>query len=379
MKTKHPEFDLCDLSDVKLRYRAGAFMAGLQGRIPGRQELNDIVEQYGVGVATAVWVRAVQESPLHGGFGRELMGLDLSHEFAASKKIAAQYEVTVVASTSALGFREWGAHVDEWRGWAREIGFTTEVIATNSRNNVDENARFISEFLNNNPHHKRIIVTYGQGATELRQLLERRLRDTSAGLPTQDLKGVAAWISVCGSFAGATSSSLALKNWFSKILARLKLSLKGQNPKALSETSSESWIWKGEVPLPRDVFVASVIAAPVLPQILRQNWRQNLAQNLKAKSMLRQYLKIAKQDPNDGVLTLTECIVNPSVIVPVPGMNHNADAMKLKPVLQRLLALTVRTLESRAESDLFVEYVSKNQRRNDRRIRFNDESGSVDC
>jgi hypothetical protein len=112
--------------------------------------------------------------------------------------------------------------------------------------------------------------------------------------------------------------------------------MSGRAPRTLDETATEAWSWKGEVPLPPGMMVTSIVGAPLAPHM--------------PSGLLAKYLDLAEMGPNDGALLLSEAMVEPSAVIPVPGMSHWCEPVKLKPVLQRTLGVMVRMVESIAPS-----------------------------
>ena len=43
--------------------------------------------------------------------------------------------------------------------------------------------------------------------------------------------------------------------------------------------------------------------------------------------------------PNDGAIGVYESIAHPGLIVPVAGMTHNVENVKIEPIFKRLLAI----------------------------------------
>jgi hypothetical protein len=298
--------------------------------------LSNIVEELGVELATAVFLRSLQDANVHGTFWRDVRGLELSTiDRAANRGI----EVAVVASNMYLSARKWGDHVETWRAWARRLGFQTEVIETDPRRSIAANARMIFEYLARSPHRPRIIATYGQGSAEFRYLLQRRVnRETSHRPPNQmlsqlpeELAGVRGWINVCGAFSGAGSSRALQGHRLSRLLMRLRMKVAGRNPITLAETSSAFPIWHKPLVVPPRLCIASLIGVPYRWQVPVQ--------------LQLHYDALAKTTPSDGVVGVFEAAAYPGLIVPIAGMSHRAPATLLEPIFSRTLALMARDLD----------------------------------
>jgi hypothetical protein len=255
---------------------------------------------------------------------------------------AAQIEVAVVASNLFQSGRKWGDHTDDWRTWARDLGFTTDVIETDPRRSIASNARVIFDHLSLSPSRKRIIVTYGQGSAEFRYMLHRRIqRDPFEPFP-EEVGQIAAWISVCGAFAGASSSRYFQENRVRRLLARLRMKVAGRNPIALAETSANFPLWRRPLPDLPGMFMASIIGVPYRGQISA------------AHQLL--YSELAKSSPNDGIVSVTEACVHPGRLLPVAGLSHLVPNSILEPIFKRTLAVVAQSVDHglQATSSLLI-------------------------
>lgn len=318
-----------DLTELALAHKAGMLAGPFRGRIPSAIELRNITEELGVELATAVYIRTLHDSNFHGPFIRSVRAFDFKGWDQASAR-AAKIEVVVIASNSFEAGRPWGEHVDEWRSWARDLGFTTDVIETDQRRSVAANARVIFEYLARRPNRERIIVSYGQGSAEFRYLLHRRVnRDPKEPIP-EEIEQVRAWMSVCGAGAGSSASTYCQDHRIRRLLARLRMKVAGRNPITLAETSTNFPLWRIPIPTPPKFAIASVVAVP---------YRQHIP-----PAMLGLFNELSKSSPNDGVVGVAEASLPSGWIIPVLGMNHRADGLILEPVFKRTLAALVESV-----------------------------------
>ena len=311
--------------------------AVFEGRLPTARELENITEELGVAMATGILLKILQDSPLHGEFARRMRDEEPSAAKARPARMN-ECEVAVIASNHFASGREWGDHVDAWRAWARELGYTTEVIETQKSLSVAENARRIREFLKANPHPKRLLVSYGQGSAEFRYLLHR-LRALNA---LDEVDGIRSWLNVCGAVYGSSYSAYLNESLFRRMLSKWQLQWSGRSPLVLSETSNLYPLWKELPPIPRHLTTINLVGlaeASDLPQGFRFPFDL-----------------LAKSQPNDGVVRFLEAVAHPGFIVPVQGMSHRLIDYKLKPALQRSLLVLGRALaEVRTERPLELE------------------------
>jgi hypothetical protein len=343
LKKFRPQTD-ADLTDIQLAHKAAPISEAFHGRLPTAVELQNVTEELGVELATAFFQRVVLDSNAHGPFNRRLRQYDLSQEHRS--EIAKTFEIAFVASNLPQSRRKWGDHVETWRKWARELGFTTDDIQTRPRLSITENARLVQEHLLKFPHPRRILVTYGQGAVEFRLLLERRIRIGNFGRDAA-LHSVAAWINVCGSVAGAGSSEILSAGTFQKKISQLSLFLQGRSPKIYLQTSSACKLWGRPLMPPADLFVTNVIGLPM-------KWQLPLG-------FRRPYEEMGQLSPNDGAVTTGQSLVHPGVVVPISGMNHRAGDILLKPVLQRVFSMVMQVVAERKTVNLTLHQSSENE------------------
>ncbi|MEK7358655.1 MAG: hypothetical protein AAB250_19580, partial [Bdellovibrionota bacterium] len=235
------------------------------------------------------------------------------------------------ASNTYQSGRKWGDHVDTWMTWARSMGLTTDWVPTDSVASVSDNARILSRYLINNPHPNRIIVTYGQGASELRSLFLNRLGERGRPIerPAEEFNGFRLWLNVCGSYGGTASNEDLLRTTFARARTAIGMRLARRNPIVLEETRVSAASMKRIPAFPEDMGVINVIGLPLRSQL--------------PMGLNRAYYDLSKKGPTDGVLSLYQMIAHPGLIVPIPAMAHTAPDFKLEPVYKRILSLFLDT------------------------------------
>lgn len=315
-----------DLTEVGLRTRATPLMHAFKERLPFPHEMADIQEHLGVEIATTVFLMALESVAPYGPFTRKVRSTSLAMPAELREK-AKNFEVMVVASNLYQSGRKWGDHVQTWTTWARSMGFTTDWVPTESNASVSENARIMSRYLLNHPHPNRIIVTYGQGAAELRTLMLNRLGERGRAEETRrsdEFAGLRLWINVCGAYGGVDSTENLLKTPYSRLRTLVGMRLKDRNPIVLKETSPTSPNMKRLPRFPEDMGVINVIGLPLKSQV--------------PAGFANLYHDVSKKGPSDGVLSLYRMIAHPGLVMPIPAMAHTAPDFKLEPVFKRLLS-----------------------------------------
>lgn len=313
---------------MEISLRASQYGQVFEGRLPSSRELKNVTEELGLEMATGILLKVLQDSPLHGEFGRRMRALDPNDPVDRSP-VFKTVEVAIVASNHFLSGRKWGDHVEPWRIWARQLGFTTEVIETQAQASVADNARIIREFLSKNPHSRRIVASYGQGASEFRYLLHRLKSLNAFG----EVDGVQGWLNICGTFGGSTLNQKMMESTFRRWNEKLKMKWAGRNPVALMETASGFSVWNQPAPIAREMTTVSLVGLPQRMQI--------------PNGLHSSYEILAQEQPNDGVVTFLEAVAHPGFVLPILGMNHRAAEIKLKPIFERTLMLLGHAIDAK--------------------------------
>lgn len=324
-----------DDSLIEIMFRAKqVYLARYAGRVLDPHELLKLTRELGTRLATAVFYLSVLDSEPHQSFNRELLGKKdlLPNGNAVGERISngpsADYEVTIVASQLFQSGRQWGDHAPIWKKWARDLGFTTDTIETDAKKSIVENARIIHQYLNTEPHLRRILVTYGQGASEFRFLLQRM----APVKPTRGkgLGSVLSWINIAGSFNGQSTYRYSRNDWRRKIWHSLNCRIHGR-PTSLNEQLSPDFsLWKNPFLVPPNMMITSVVGLPFPSQL--------------PPRLLPTYQRLGQDMPNDGVVNVLDSIIDSSLIVPVLGMSHAAEPAILEPVFKRLLLQNLKIL-----------------------------------
>jgi hypothetical protein len=305
-----------DLTEAGLKLRAKPFVDAFKRQLPLLSEIRDIQNHFGVEIAQEVFCSAVEAADTFGEFVRLLRTFRFENT-PRTREAARATEVLIVPSVLPQAGKAWGTHVDRWREWARQLGFTTDDVLTTPRASIAENAHIIGQHLKLQPHKQRILVTYSQGGAEMRALI-RRSREKDSGF--EQLKY---WINICGAVNGSSSSAHLSASALRRIRSRFMLRRRYGN--ILRETSPEYGIYKEPLQFGAGPRIINVVGVP---------FRSQIPQGLNSL-----YYHLAKLQPNDGVVCLFEALAQPGFIVPIRGMSHRAEDQFLKPIFQRILGV----------------------------------------
>jgi hypothetical protein len=353
-----------DESEIGLIRRATPLVDAFGGRLPLSRELADIREHFGREIAQTVFTQSLERSKIYGAMIRRVRSFD-PRTYSSIRDRASSFEVTIVRSTLPIRGIEWGAFAETWQTWARSMGFTTDIIDTHEENDLRANARIISTYLFSNPHPRRILVTYGQGASEFRSLLATRMglrgletdsrpgrgsdlrADLSSGRSSElssdgnELSSIHTWINVAGAVGGAAFARLENDSRWRSMLVKLTgffghFSIQDR-ARRLRELDSRLPAWRALPNYPPQLRVINLVGLPTM--------------NVTPLNLLVAHEQLSREiGLNDGAIGLYEAIAHPGLIVPIPGMTHNVESVKLEPILKRVLAMIAADAEISVEA-----------------------------
>lgn len=332
---------------LNLAHKATQIIDAFPDRAPNARELEEMTRVFGLDLVTVALVKILGQISPNRFFlervdrairdlktpGFQIPKPDLGGDLGVD---APEFCVIESQDPFAPG-SQWGGHVDGWRAWARECGFTTEVIRTERGRHPLENAALIREQLAKSPHEHRVIATIGQGSTEFRLLVEQLLKSSR-----HELHGIKMWLNVCGLVQGASAPEIP--NAVDRKINSFGYRLRGW-PTGINEYLSHSYPRLRTEP---DFSGLSMVAVSLvgLPSL------ENTPGGMRAN-----FASLAARGPNDGVAMFHESIVKPGYIVPITGMSHRAEPEKLGPWLKAVLLgyLEDFTLDSKNRRRLQID------------------------
>lgn len=338
-----PLSEASDIQILNLAHKATQIIEAFPDRCPNSRELEEMTRVFGIDLVTVALVKILSQVSPNRFFlervdqaYRSLKSKDFSAPKSELGKMTPEFCVIESHDPFTPG-ASWGKHVDQWRGWARECGYTTEVIRTKPGNHPLENADLIRKQLSEMPHDNRIIATLGQGGAEFRILIEKLLISSPL-----ELQGIQMWLNVAGLVRGA-SGPQALSRIDKKING-FGYRLRGWPSDIAGYLSSSHARLTSEPDLHGIPFVCvSMVGLPNLA---------SAPMGLKGA-----FQRLGLNGPNDGVAMFYESIVRPGYIVPVSGMSHRAESERLGPWLRAVLLAFQEDfiLDSKSRRRLHIE------------------------
>lgn len=319
-------------------------------RWPTAKELKEVSDQFGVDAASLMVEEIARRIAPNGLFLSEIarqMPLAFRgqakairvEEREAARHSHAGTEICFVESNDsvAVAGSEWGGHVETWRSWVRENGFTTDRIATRHDATVFENAQAIRDHLLESHHSNRILISVGRGSVEvlaaLSDLYRGRLSSSERMVPL----GVRAWVNVAGPVLSLKEERRSDRTLADRALGKLGQSFRlGRMQFNLPFGARASLLSSARVDL-TDAEFARLGNQLTLTSIVGL---ANLA--TVPLGTKRKWLDLAeKLGPNDGLYSPLECMAPGGFVVPVAGLSHAAILAgdhSLKPWLLGVLA-----------------------------------------
>lgn len=318
-----PLSEASDIQVLNLAHKATQIIEAFPDRHPNPRELEEITRVFGLDLATVALVKILSQISPNRFF---LERVDQAYRDLKSKDYTVQRtelgkltpELCVIESHDPFApGSAWGKHVEQWRAWARECGYTTEVIRTKPGNHPLENADLIRKQLSEMPHDNRIVATLGQGGAEFRILVEKLLKSAP-----HELHGIQMWLNVAGLVRGASGPQAP--NKIDKKINGFGYRLRGWPSDIAGYLSSANARLAIEPDFSGLTFVC--VSMVGLPNIL------SAPVGIKGA-----FQSLGINGPNDGVAMFHESIVRPGYIVPVSGMSHRAESERLGPWLKSVL------------------------------------------
>lgn len=324
--------DSTALTEIGLLRRAMPLADAFKGRLPLAKELQDINLHFGMEIAQSVFTLALDNIPSYSLYARAIRSFDLrtvsSDDF---RKAASKFEVTILATTTGIRGQK-DEHVEQWRTWARSLGFTTDVIHTTPNGDLRVNAQEISRHLLSHPHPRRILITLGSGAAELRQLLTMRmgLRGVEgSGTGEAELSSLKLWINIAGAYNGSSYAQFINDSFWQKFIRQFA-AFTGQRTiearaRRMKQLDPRLPAWRAAPGFPEGLQVVNIVGLAARSEI--------------SEGIIASHDRISRTTgPNDGVVGLYESIAHPGFILPVPGLTHRMSPLRIEPILKRVLA-----------------------------------------
>jgi hypothetical protein len=323
-------------------------------RMPRRSEIRDITSTLGLAIARETFLHSLSRSTAQGAFQQRLRqrlqarmvpppaaGQDLhallrpaDGPFTAQGASPLLPEVLVVASPPPGLDRPWRERAQLFARWIEELGLRALVLESERDSSVSGNARRLDELLSASPIRARLVLSYGQGSAEFRYWYERRLR-VSRPEVRENLLSLKAWVDVCGQAHGSTLAALQTKSRWPAALQRLRFRL-----------GRESWAAREELADVRSIFDENRLGQAVeehqLPTVRVVGLPEPEQEMMKSQGARI----LSRIEPNDGRSTLTDSLgEDPNLagaVVAVRGLTAEAQASRLRPVIEALLEMFLR-------------------------------------
>lgn len=314
-------------TDAELTFHAQEILKFLRGRLPSWQEVAELREEKGYDLSLTVLYRAILQSQPHSAFIRHVQSVRPGfHDF---KKGKSPVEVLIVPSVMPGSKQKWGAHCDWVRRVAREMGFSTDIVATIPEESVTGNARIIGEHLKSSNASKILMITTGRGTAEMRFLLQRK-RDAS------ELRKVRGWLNINGCANGSRLIEQGFESKAKSFMAQVRSKLSGEKLASKLELFSSSPLWADQLRVHERLMIVSVFGL--------------LYSDQAPIGALEPFSRAMKMGPTDGFLLAKESMLRPGLLVPVPGLRHELDEFNLQALLQRLLTVMGAAIQ-KADAD----------------------------
>jgi hypothetical protein len=196
-----------------------------------------------------------------------------------------------------------GADLAGPRTYLRNCGFDTQLVEVEEDGTIEQNAALIAAAVRKqrSDGKRLIIVSTSIGGPETAVALGKLLS-------VDDLRSVAAWISVGGLLGGTVLADQA-ERWPMSWLAKLAFRFKGIDARAISGvTTVSSRRRMTELRFPKSLLVLDYIGVPLSGQV--------------ATDVKGRWKTLARLGPNDGMTLLADEVLNSGHVVFEIGQDH---------------------------------------------------------
>ena len=291
---------------------ARALRAQFDQRTMSWELLRDLTHETSVDFATLYFIRRTlmdqRNAQWQSRFAALIRELRARSELSIRKHLEERMELSRFRFLFVPGFHyrtdpSSGADFAGPRTYLRNCGFDTQLVEVEEDGTIEQNAAFIAEAVRKESSEGKrlIIVSTSIGGPETAVALGKLL-------PVDDLRPVAAWISVGGLLGGTVLADQA-EQWAMSWLAKLAFLSKGIDPRAIPGiTTVSSRRRMTELRFLNSLLVLDYVGAPLSGQI--------------AADVKGRWKTLARFGPNDGLTLLADEVLNSGRVVFAIGQDH---------------------------------------------------------
>ena len=206
---------------------------------------------------------------------------------------------------------------------ARRLGLRTSTIPTLSLGRPTRNAEIICDWLGRHSSSPVVLVSLSKGATDVKMALTHRKAEAA-------FRHVIAWINVGGLLSGSPMVGWMLDRWWATCLGRISFWAHQRDYELVREMDPRPG---GQLDfalkVPNHMNCIHVAAFPLKQHVL----------NPRARLWHR---RLTPEGPNDGLMLLSDLCGVPGYILPVWGVDHYMEDLR---VLRRLIPALFQSME----------------------------------
>jgi hypothetical protein len=265
------------------------------------ERLRAVAAAEGTDFATALLYERIVRSPEHGPFVERLDALADDGDLVPPSNTL----LAVAPGAFYIEFPHTGADGRILREEAARMGMPSELIPFRSFGRLSENARLLTDWLQNRPADETIIlVSLSKGGSDVKTAL-------AAPTGARAFRNVAVWINLSGLLSGTPLAGWVMRNRLRTLWFRLLLWWRGYHFSVIRELEyGPGTPLAGDLPLPRNLQAMHVVGFP-------------LERHLTNRLARRCYRRVKSLGPNDGAgIVLAETARLPGGVYPVWGADH---------------------------------------------------------
>lgn len=305
-------FAAAPIDDIQLEREARPWVASLQGHVADGELLRRLTRERDADLAAMVFYQSILASPRHAEF---IAAVD-SQPIPESPR-ASSIKLFVVP---AFLYREFptlggdGAHILRV---AHALGMEAELVPTSSTGSVRENAEVLRRALKACDREDIWLLSLSKGGAEVRLLLQEQ----ADAIP---LTRITHWFNI----SGLANGSQLVDNMTQSRLRRVRLGAMclatGTRLGVLQELRTDHPLWRTPFTVPAGISIVNIMGVPLSSHVER--------------ALVTRYKRIRHLGPNDGMVLLSDALIEPGLVYPIWGTDHYMRDARIIPILYRLLS-----------------------------------------
>ena len=316
---KRSYFGAAPVDEIELANKAKQVLAEITAKDFSGEILDKITDKYGIEIATMALYQWLVSHSKHSEFISGINGFP-----PLKTNPNCNIKILVVPGLLYEEHPELGGTGELVCSVGKACGFEVEVIETNSRGSVSENAAIIKEKIDEENYPNIWLTALSKGTAEARLCLQ-----SYEEMP-ENLHG---FINVSGVFKGTPLADIKLSSLIRRVYYKILCGIFRISYAGLNELRSNHHYWQASFNIPDSFHMIHVVGIPIMPHVNNH--------------IVKKYKQLAVNGPNEGMIYLKEILDYPGKIYPVWGADHLMRAQGLSALWYQLFNFINSSYERR--------------------------------